>query len=181
MTMIASIPTVVELRRADPRGFVTGLACPYGEVSAMTPYPEGERFAFGALADAVREVAAGVRLPIVVDHDPGRRVGSLVHLEETRRGLVAGMRFDETVAGRSVAETVLSGPAGLSVGFTATETAKGWDGARVVVRAVLDHVSLVGLAAYGSARTFPSVPVGVATRGAMPPSSLTSVRWHPFP
>lgn len=175
--MIASIPNVVELRRADPRGFVTGVAVPYGEVSVLTDYVEGERFAFGAFADAVHLVAAGGRLPLVIDHDRDRRVGWIVHLQETRRGLVAGFRFDPSTEGRSVAETVASGPAGLSVGFTATETARGWDGARVVVRAVLDHVALVGLAAYGSARTFPS-EVGVATRGAARSSSLTSVRWH---
>lgn len=177
MNMIASIPTVVELRRADPRGFVTGVAVPYGEVSNQTEYVEGERFAFGAFVDAVRQVASGTRLPLVVDHDLDRRVGWIVHLEETRRGLVAGLRFDPSPEGRSVAEAVASGPAGLSVGFTATETATGWDGARVVVRAVLDHVSLVGLAAYGSARTFPT-EVGVATRGAVRSSSLTEVRWR---
>lgn len=178
MNMIATIPTVVELRRADPRGFVTGIAVPYGEISNQTEYVEGERFAFGAFAGAVRLVAGGGRLPLVVDHEKDRRVGSVVHLKETRRGLVAGFRFDPSPEGRSVAERVASVPAGLSVGFTPTETARGWDGARVVVRAVLDHVSLVGLAAYGSARTFPPEVGAVPVRSAERSSAMTSVRWR---
>ncbi|KQW43013.1 hypothetical protein ASC77_22220 [Nocardioides sp. Root1257] len=175
MTHLLSIPTTVptrvELRRASP-GFYVGLVVPYGEVSRMTEYPQGERFVYGAFAT---DAASDRVYPVVLDHDPSIVIGSVVYLVEERAGLVAGLRFDEaTEAGRVVARAGVRESLPLSVGFRATETATGFDGARVVVRATLDHVAVVGLGAYGSARTFPTE---VATRRAVR-QALTSVRWH---
>src|SRR6478735_917325 len=100
-------PHLLEVRRADSSGMVVGVVCPYGETSAMTEWVQGERFVRGAFTDAVLAVKAGQRYPVVLDHDQAHEIGTVVHLEETVKGLVAGMRFRSSGMGREVADMAL--------------------------------------------------------------------------
>lgn len=166
MNTTATLPTLVEARRADQGDLIVGLVVPFNEVTALTQHAEGERFTYGAFTAAVLQVRAGARLPLVLDHDETRRIGSVVHLEQVPRGLLAGLRFDAGPEGQAAAQIAVRGALPLSVGFIARETAHGWDGTRVVTKADLQHVAVVPISAYGSARSYPQEVPALATRSA---------------
>lgn len=167
----------VEFRSAAP-GFVVGLVVPYDEITYRTEHPDGERFVGGAFGYDEVATYAGRRYPVVLDHDPRFRVGTIVHLAEVRQGLLAGIRFDQDgETARRAAEIAASGPIGLSVGFYTLQTARGDLGERVVVSARLDHVSIVPDPAYASAKSFVQAAPVVGIRS----SALTAVRWHTPP
>lgn len=164
----------LQLRRAAGSDFFVGMAVPYDEISYLTEHRQGERFVAGAFARSVVAVGNGRRYPLVLDHYPDRRIGTVIHLEETPRGLLAGLRFDATVEARRAVEDAATRPIGLSVAFYAGDVARGLHGERVVVDATLDHLAIVPVPAYESARTF--VPSRqLAIRSASPTGV---VRWH---
>lgn len=164
----------VELRAAT-EGFLVGMAVPFDEVTHNVEHRNGERFVGGAFTFDEVAVTAGARYPVLVDHDDGLRVGSVVHLQETRQGLLAGLRFDGSAMGRQVFGIASHGPVGLSVAFHAIQTARGAQGERVVVSARLDHLGIVAVPAYETARTFVPSSEPLALRSTC---GGGSVRWH---
>jgi HK97 family phage prohead protease len=158
----------VELRGAPDGRELTGLAVPYGTVSLLSPFPDGEQFARGAFKRTADHM--GGRLPkLFRNHDWGVAVGTAVEMRETDAGLMATWRIADTPAGNAALQEIREGVLdSLSVGFRAIREGK-VGRVREVREAHLLEVSLVPMPVYEDARVMSLREVDPAARVMVPP------------
>lgn len=146
----------LEVRDADGRHELVGIAVPYDRVTDLTPGRRKEKFVNGAFASVVT-APAKIRL-VDENHSIGRRpAGVAVSFEEragAKPGLYGRWRFYDTPEGRAAFENAREGTyGGLSIGFAVPA---GGDqvvaGIREIRQARLHHVSLVDVPAYEDAQ-----------------------------
>lgn len=136
----------MEQRSEDGRHYIEGICVPYGKMTTRVG-PTPEVFERGAFADLVE---SGVKVKLT-DYNHSRQrvpVGYSDGFEERPTGLWSRFRLNLTPEGQSAYANAAEGVyRGLSVGFHArAEEMRG--GVRHVLRAKLDHVSLVEDPAY---------------------------------
>jgi uncharacterized protein len=174
-------------RAAADTGTFSGLA------AAWSSDRDGDQFEPGAFHDTLNDWAArGGNIPLLVDHDPGQPIGSIIAAAETAEGLeVTAQLAIDTEDGAEAYALLKSGALSLSVGFTipaggATSGEEG-DG-RVITRADLYEVSLVSLPAnadaivssvkrYSSAREFEKAARHLLHLSARQAKKLAAVAW----
>jgi len=131
------------------------LLVPYGEVSYLTKFTQGERFLRGAFKKAAAEFR-GRRTPLYLfrAHNHDRAVGRALSLTETPEGPLAEFRVASTPAGDEVVEEYREGLLNaVSVGFrTIIAGINRTDGVREVREAGLLEASLLPVAAYEGAQ-----------------------------
>ena len=138
----------MDIRSADDRHYIEGIAVPWGRRTDRVTVPEV--FDRGAFADLV---ASGAKVKLTdYNHSPIRvPVGYSTAVEDRDNGLWMRFRLNRTPEGESAHANSVEGVyGGLSIGFqTRGEHMK--DGIRHVTAARLDHVSLVETPAYEEA------------------------------
>lgn len=159
-------PQLFEQRSEGDRHFIEGICVPYDRVTTRVG-PTPEVFQRGAFDDLV---ASGAKVKLT-DYNHSRQrvpVGYSEVFEDRAAGLWARFRLNRTPEGESARANAQEGVyAGLSVGFVAREH-EIRQGVRHVMKARLDHVSLVEDPAYLEAEI-------LAVRGAQ--SFLDQYSW----
>lgn len=134
---------------------MTLLLVPYGEVSHLTKYPQGERFLKGACRKAAAEFR-GRRTPLYLfrSHQHDRAVGRALSLSDTPDGPVAQFKIAATPAGDDVVTEYREGLlSAVSIGFRAVvDSINRQDGVREVREAALLEASLLPIGAYEGAK-----------------------------
>lgn len=149
----------LELRNAEAltseQRIMSLLLVPYGEVSHLTKYPQGERFLRGAFRKAASEFR-GRKAPLYLfrSHEHNRAVGKALNLADSPEGPVAEFRVAKTPAGDEVIEEYREGLlSAVSVGFRAVQDGiNRTDGVREVREAALLEVSVLPIGAYEGAK-----------------------------
>lgn len=140
-----------ELRVDATKRSISGLALPYGQVSARTITGVRYRFARGSL----EWPAAVSRVKVLADHDWSQLLGATTRIEETDAGLTVALRIARGPEGDRALELaedkVLDG---LSVGVTLLEVEDDPDepGVLLVRRGQWDETSLTPRPAFDDAR-----------------------------
>ncbi|MFB7252289.1 HK97 family phage prohead protease [Microbacterium sp. NPDC056234] len=150
-------PNALHTRSADGRHYIEGICVPYQRIThSAGPVPE--QFEPGAFSDLL---ASRARVKLT-DYNHSRErvpVGYSEAFEERPTGLWARFRLNRTPEGDSAHANAVEGVyRGLSVGFVARQH-EIRSGVRHVLKARLDHVSLVETPAYAEAEI-------LAVRGA---------------
>ena len=136
----------------------------------------------GAYAEAVAQIKAGDRLPLVWQHDlgsPGNFVGEIVDANETSDGLEVTARFDlDDADGLKAYKLVKRGSIkSLSIGYRVLEKRRAAGGITDLVKVELHEVSLVLNPANAGARILAvKAEPDQATPDAQP--SPDELRWH---
>ena len=133
---------------------ISGYASLFGRVDQG-----GDLVARGAYGASLAAEAAGRRIKMLWQHDPGQPIGVWDELREDARGLwVKGRLLDSVARGREAAALIEAGAIdGLSIGYRTQRAAKNDAGQRVLQTLDLWEVSLV---------TFPMLPTArIAAKG----------------
>lgn len=144
------IPLIVKRLSDATEGVFHGLA------SVPLPDRQGDVLPLAAFAQSVTEFKAGrLVLPILLDHDPARQIGSVLALDLTDAGLEVTAQLALGLdGGREALERMKAGPVGLSIGFRPVPGSITQQGAlRVIGNVDLHEISVVSIPANGSART----------------------------
>lgn len=144
--------TTIELRRGGDGRTVTGIAVPFGEVIQI---PEGrEVFRPGAFKRTIAERGPS-RIKLLQQHDQSQwPVGVATVLREDPAGLYAEFKMATTLRGDEALTLVKDGVLdAFSIGFNPLPGGTQFvDGVAVRTEVRLDHVGLVSVPAYNSAR-----------------------------
>jgi HK97 family phage prohead protease len=153
-------PADLQVRKGDDGlHYAEGLAVPYGvpadilEMRADGPIGYREQFTAGAFARAIR---APQRVTLVYGHGEsfGDRLGHVVELSESSRGLVMRAKLDRSRAEQAM-DALSSSHSALSVAFATIVPRPGTEepGSLVIRQAVhLAHIGAVPEGAYSDAR-----------------------------
>jgi len=131
-------------------GIFTGLA------SVPVPDRQGDVLPLSAFKRSLAEFRADrLVLPVLLDHDPARQIGSVLALDLTDAGLEVtaqlALGLDD---GRAAFERMKAGPVGLSIGFAPAPGSITQQGdLRIIDDVDLREISVVSLPANAAART----------------------------
>jgi HK97 family phage prohead protease len=159
------------------------LLVPYGEVSHLTKYPQGERFLKGAFRKAASEFR-GRKTPLYLfrAHEHSRAVGRATSLTDTAEGPIAEFKIAGTPAGDEVIQEHREGLlSAVSVGFRAiADSINRNDGVREVREAALLETSVLPIGAYDGAKVLeyrePTIDLS-AYRVPPPPTIDPALPW----
>lgn len=130
-------------------GTFSGIASAYNVLDA-----HNTEFSPGAFSSSIAERRAdGVKVPLLLHHDPARPAGVVEKLTETEAGLLIEGRFIlDTEAGREAYALARAGAVSLSVGFKRLSDKARPGGGRTITQARLAEVSIVAIASNPKAR-----------------------------